>query len=89
MSLLNKSGVVQIQKAIGKFQGIIDELTSGTEKVNQQVVTNIEAVKVLEAETEFLKKTVDDANIFKTNLVKMLKKDETTDSEDSNSISVN
>ena len=72
LGVIPRSGVSLIDSAIGKFQGIIDEINEGTKKVGEKVKGNTDKITSLEKENTFLNNKVEEANIFKTNLENML-----------------
>lgn len=67
-----KDGTVIIDRAIGQFEKIVTQLTSGLALVETKHKENTKKIDSLTAENIFLEKKKTQADTFRTNLRKML-----------------
>lgn len=67
-----KKGILIVGKAIGKFQGIIDELGNGINTCEVEIDNNQQDINTLTAENGSIEQSKIQASSFKVNLEKML-----------------
>ncbi len=69
-----KDGIGVIDKAIGKFQGIVDDLNTGISLCETKVAKNDVSIKKLTDQNDELTTKSHQAEIFRDNLKNMLEK---------------